>query len=187
MRPAILYYAPGDTFRHVIDWTARLPTSTTIASAAVTGLPSGWTLVSESSTTTTHTFTVTIDAGATDGADYSFVSRITLSAGGTVDQTLRIHVASIVLGQAPIKDPDDANYPLTVDWTKHLPASVTVSSVVWTVPAGLTGGAESATSTTTTKRLTGGTAGTDYTLTLVVTLSNGEVLTRKVMVLVRTQ
>ena len=53
----------------------------------------------------------------------------------------------------------------TEDWSDWLGASDTISTSAWTVGAGLTGGAESNTTTTATIFLSGGTRNQSYVVT----------------------
>lgn len=68
-----------------------------------------------------------------------------------------------------VKDPD-ATLDYTVDWTAWLSGvSDTISSAAWTVPAGLTQVAVSATTTSATIFLSGGTAGNSYDVVCRIT------------------
>ena len=63
-------------------------------------------------------------------------------------------------GYVEQKDPDeDQDY--SVDWSSYL-GTDTISTSTWTIPTGLTGGAESKTATTTTVWLSGGVGGQEY-------------------------
>jgi hypothetical protein len=63
----------------------------------------------------------------------------------------------------------------TVDWAAWLATSETISASTWVVAAGITQTtpAPSFTTTTTTIWLTGGTVGTEYTITNHVTTNQG--------------
>lgn len=76
----------------------------------------------------------------------------------------------------PDKDPADS-LDYSIDWTALL-AGDTIASVVWTIPAGLTGGTASNTTTVTTRWISGGTAGTSYVVTARVTSVGGRVFER---------
>lgn len=87
----------------------------------------------------------------------------------------------------PDKDPADVlDYGL--DWSDQLalvtPAD-TISSATWTVPAGLTAGAQFVIGAVATIWLSGGTAGTDYTITCRIVTAGGRTLERSVKLLVR--
>ena len=90
----------------------------------------------------------------------------------------------------PDKDPADVlDYGL--DWSDQLalvsPAD-TISSATWTVPAGLTAGAQFVVGGVATTWLSGGTAGeagADYTLTCRIVTSGGRTLERSVKLLVK--
>ena len=66
------------------------------------------------------------------------------------------------------KDPD-ATVPFTFNWSAWLGDSAEISSVAWDVPAGLTQESASSTATTATVYLSGGTAGSTYTVRCRVT------------------
>ncbi len=70
------------------------------------------------------------------------------------------------------KDPDaERSYGINWGvWIAGIPiAGETIDTSVWTLPAGITKEAESKTSTTTTIKLSGGTAGTSYVLANKIT------------------
>lgn len=76
----------------------------------------------------------------------------------------------------------------SVIWTARHPADVTVptvSSALWTVPAGITKDSQSETATHTHITLSGGTAGEDYLLTCRMTPSSGNPEERSITVPVR--
>ena len=75
------------------------------------------------------------------------------------------------------KDPD-ATVIYTMDWTNRLNSGATISTSDWTIQVGLTkvtAGIVTGNLKTSVK-LSGGTAGTDYTCTNSVTTSDGETL-----------
>jgi hypothetical protein len=82
-----------------------------------------------------------------------------------------------------IKDPD-STLDYTIDWTDWLSTSETVSSVSYTVPSGIStstaiGGTATATTSTTTRvTLTGGTAGTIYTIKASMETNQGRTVVR---------
>lgn len=87
----------------------------------------------------------------------------------------------------PDKDPADV-LDYSLDWNDQLqlvtPAD-TIAAVVWTVPAGLTAGAQYHAAGVATTWISGGTAGTDYRVTCRVTTSAGRVIERTVALYVR--
>lgn len=76
----------------------------------------------------------------------------------------------------PDKDPSDV-LDYTIKWSGLL-AGDTIASVVWTVPAGLTQESVSNTSTSTTIWLSGGTAGTTYTVACLIVTAGGREIER---------
>lgn len=74
------------------------------------------------------------------------------------------------------KDPSDEDF-FTMDWSALI-GGATISTSVWSVPTGLTQTATSNTTTTTTIKLSGGTADTIYSLPNTVTTSDGRTLQR---------
>lgn len=79
------------------------------------------------------------------------------------------------------KDPN-AKRDFTVDLSGVLPSGVTISSVAWTVPTGLTSEAVSNTTTTATIRLSGGTLGETYQVVCRTTWSNAEIDDRTIKI-----
>mgnify|MGYP003393028979 CR=1 FL=1 len=63
---------------------------------------------------------------------------------------------------------EELNY--SIDWTPYLDGA-TIQSVAWSVPAGLTGGAQSIAGNVTTIILSGGTDGVDYAITCAIVLA----------------
>ncbi len=61
------------------------------------------------------------------------------------------------------KDPDEV-LDFTVDWAKPLAVGDIIETSVWTLPTGVTKGAETFTNTSTTIWLSGGTDGQNYDL-----------------------
>jgi hypothetical protein len=87
------------------------------------------------------------------------------------------------------KDPQD-KLDTGFDWDANAFLTnrvTTISGSAWTVPSGITASSTSYTDTTTLVRLTGGTAGTDYTITNHVVLANGEEFDRSILVRVRSR
>jgi hypothetical protein len=86
------------------------------------------------------------------------------------------------------KHDPDATLDYAVDWTSWLAAGETISSVVWDVPTGLTeesapgGWSEPDANNARTVWLSGGTAGTDYTVGCEITTSVGRVDERSIII-----
>lgn len=81
------------------------------------------------------------------------------------------------------KDPDETEQ-YGVDWSDKLGAD-TIGSVAWQVPAGLNNVASSNVGLVSYIKLSGGTAGADYTVTCRLTSNGGLVLDRSFVVQVR--
>jgi hypothetical protein len=71
-----------------------------------------------------------------------------------------------------LKDPS-AIIPYTIDWTKWLIGSDTISTSSWTVPSGITKDSDTHDTKTCTIKLSGGTAGQEYTITNKVVTTGG--------------
>ena len=91
------------------------------------------------------------------------------------------------MGIAKFPDPKDGGDDLDfyLDWSDILPAGDVIASSVWTVPSGLTSHDEAFTDTTTVIWLAGGTEGTQYSLTNVVTTAAGRIIERDVILKVK--
>lgn len=79
-----------------------------------------------------------------------------------------------------IKDPDE-KLDYQVDWSTHLAAAETISSVTWTVQTGLTKSSSPAASNTTTTAtvwLEAGTAGESYDVACRITTNQNRVIER---------
>lgn len=85
--------------------------------------------------------------------------------------------------QSVIKDPD-AILDYDVDWSRWL-GTDTISSVVWVVGTGLTKDSQSNTDTVAKVWLSGGTVGTNYSVTCRVTTAGGRTDDRSFQVKVR--
>jgi hypothetical protein len=70
-------------------------------------------------------------------------------------------------------DPD-AVLDYTIDWSQWLGDGETIAASTWDVPAGLTEVDESETTTATSVRVSGGTAGTMYSVTNHIVTSTGQ-------------
>ena len=76
------------------------------------------------------------------------------------------------------KDPESV-LDYTINWSDFLTSGDTVSSATYTVDSGLTKDSNSNTTTTTTVTLSGGTAGTVYTVKCVMTTGASRVAARR--------
>lgn len=82
------------------------------------------------------------------------------------------------------KDPD-ANLDYSVDWSDWLATGDTIASSVWTVPTGLTEGADNEALGIATVYLSGGTAGSDYAVANKITTTAGRIDERTITIMVR--
>lgn len=73
---------------------------------------------------------------------------------------------------AYVKDPSEVK-DYAIDWSAHLADSETITTSSWVVATGLTKDSDSATTTTTTVWLSGGTAGVPYRATNHVVTNQG--------------
>lgn len=81
------------------------------------------------------------------------------------------------------KDPN-ALLDYVADWSEWLDTD-TIATSTWTVPAGLTNEGEQNTTTTATVWLSGGTAGTSYTVTNRISTAGGRTDDRSITVKVK--
>ena len=72
------------------------------------------------------------------------------------------------------KDTDEA-IAYTIDWAADVNGS-TINTVTWSVPSGITNESTTATTTTSSIRLRGGTPGVTYKIECTVNLADGESL-----------
>lgn len=79
------------------------------------------------------------------------------------------------------KDPN-AVLDYAFDWTEWLESGETISSQVVTVDTGITKDSDSESSGTVTTWLSGGTAGTDYTIACKITTSAGRTDERSIVI-----
>lgn len=77
---------------------------------------------------------------------------------------------------------DSGSY--TADWSDALPTGVVISDVEHILPSGITLVSETNDNTTTTVRVSGGTHGRQYSVLSKITLDNGEVLNRPLVLTV---
>lgn len=82
------------------------------------------------------------------------------------------------------KDPN-AVIDYEIDWSKWLRGDDIVVTSEWIVPAGITMDSESSDATTTTVWLSGGTAGSSYSLTNRITTAQGRTQDRTITIRVK--
>jgi hypothetical protein len=83
-----------------------------------------------------------------------------------------------------LKDPADV-LDYTVDWSDWLDTDTITGTPTWTVTTGVTKASQSNTTTTTTAWLSGGTAGSDYTVACKIVTTGGRTVERSFTVQVR--
>ena len=83
----------------------------------------------------------------------------------------------------PDKDPADV-LDFTMDFAGALGAD-SIATVAWTVPAGLTQGTTTNSTTAATVWLSGGSASTDYSITCRITTAGGRTIERTALLLVK--
>lgn len=83
-----------------------------------------------------------------------------------------------------IKDPN-ASLQYGVSWASWLAAGEQITTSTWIVPAGITGGTQSNTTTAATIRLSGGTAGQSYAITNRISTNQGNTDDRTITIVVR--
>ena len=81
------------------------------------------------------------------------------------------------------KDPSDV-LDYSVNWTSWLLDGDTISASTWAVEAGITIDSESETTTVATVWLSGGTAGTTYTVTNEIVTTDGRTAQRSIYIVV---
>lgn len=82
------------------------------------------------------------------------------------------------------KDPD-AVLDYGLDWSSWLADGETISTSTWTVPSGITKDSDSNDGTSTTVWLSGGTAGTVYTVANKIVTSTGRTEERSILIQVK--
>jgi hypothetical protein len=83
-----------------------------------------------------------------------------------------------------VKDPG-ATRDYQIDWTQDLASGDTIATATWTVDAGVTKVSESNSTTVATVRVSGGTAGTRYTLKCTATMASGQIDVRRLILVVQ--
>lgn len=154
--PAVLpkyTQAPADVLDYPVDWLVQgLAPGETISSASFSA--PGLTIVAQQASTTNATVWLT---GGTVGVTYTVKCEVLTSAGRTDDQSLMVAIADPVLPMEYQSPTEVRDHPL--DWSPVLAAGEVISSATFTVPTGLTLVSQSATPSTATVRLSGGTLG----------------------------
>ena len=114
---------------------------------------------------------------------YSFIVR--RDSAFTVRSQIRTFEAKYMAVAEVVKDPDE-ELIYTFDFSSALNGD-TITASVWTAESDLTVDADSNTTTTTTVKLSGGTLGRKLKAKNVVTLAGGEVLVRRLVVVLQEQ
>jgi hypothetical protein len=96
------------------------------------------------------------------------------------DVNARLWSATETMITADPKDPE-AIEDFQIDWSGAL-GTDTITASAWEVPSDLTIVAQSTSTTLATVRLSGGTAGQNYSVKNIVTLASGRVLTQPLMI-----
>lgn len=160
-----------------LDYSIALANGDTIASAAWT--VTGATKVSESFSTTAASVRV---SGGTVGTPAELVCHIVGASGLEYERTIElVIVAETLVGDPMIKAPAEV-LAVPAPTISDLNGD-TVASYAWSAAAGLTVVSGYATAATT--RISGGTLGSDYSLTCTLTLTSGQILPCVIPVQVR--
>ena len=159
-----------------LDYQMPLANGDTIASAAWT--VTGATKVSETSSTTAASVRV---SGGTVGTPAKLVCHIVGASGLEYERTIELAIVAETVLDPIIKAPAEilaVPAPTISDLNGD-----TVSTYAWSASAGLTVVSGYASAATT--RLSGGTLGSDYSLTCTLTFTSGQILPCVVLVQVR--
>lgn len=159
-----------------LDYQVPLANGDTIASAAWT--VTGATKVSETSSTTAASVRV---SGGTVGTPAKLVCHIVGASGLEYERTIELAIVAETVLDPIIKAPAEilaVPAPTISDLNGD-----TVSTYAWSASAGLTVVSGYASAATT--RLSGGTLGSDYSLTCTLTLTSGQILPCVILVQVR--
>ena len=150
-----------------LDYSIPLANGDTIASAVWT--VTGATKVSESSSTTAASVRV---SGGTVGTPAKLVCHIVGASGLEYERTIELTITTETLLDPIIKAPAEV-LAVPAPTISDLNGD-TVSGYAWSASAGLT--VVSGYSTAATTRISGGTLGSDYSLTCTLTLTSGQIL-----------
>ena len=159
-----------------LDYSIALANGDTIASAAWT--VTGATKVSETSSTTAASVRV---SGGTVGTPAKLVCHIVGASGLEYERTIELAIVAETVLDPIIKAPAEilaVPAPTISDLNGD-----TVASYAWSAAAGLT--VVSGYATTATTRISGGTLGSDYSLTCTLTFTSGQILPCVYLVQVR--
>jgi hypothetical protein len=159
-----------------LDYQVPLANGDTIASAAWT--VTGATKVSETSSTTAASVRV---SGGTVGTPAKLVCHIVGASGLEYERTIELAIVAETVLDPIIKAPAEilaVPAPTISDLNGD-----TVSTYAWSAATGLT--VVSGYSTAATTRISGGTLGSDYSLTCTLTFTSGQILPCVILVQVR--
>ena len=159
-----------------LDYSIALANGDTIASAAWT--VTGATKVSESSSSTAALVRV---SGGSVGTVAKLVCHIVGASGLEYERTIELTITTETLLDPIIKAPAEV-LAVPAPTISDLNGD-TVASYAWSAAAGLT--VVSGYSTAATTRISGGTLGSDYSLTCTLTLTSGQILPCVILVQVR--
>lgn len=152
-----------------IPWADRLGAATISTSSWIT---SGVNFhAGEISGTSTR---VRLSGGSARRLPYEVTNRITTSTGETLDWSFNVRVVVESIDEMA-HDPN-ASEILAVDWSHLLDTGVTLTSVLFTMPSGLTKVGESTDGQQAQLQVSGGTAGTRYSTKCQITTSDGQTL-----------
>jgi hypothetical protein len=149
-----------------LDYQVPLANGDTIASAAWT--VTGATKVSETSSTTAASVRV---SGGTVGTPAKLVCHIVGASGLEYERTIELAIVAETVLDPIIKAPAEV-LAVPAPTISDLNGD-TVSTYAWSASAGLT--VVSGYATTATTRISGGTLGSDYSLTCTLTFTSGQV------------
>ena len=157
--------AQGET----TDYSIPLANGDTIASAAWT--VTGATKVSETYSTTAASVRV---SGGSVGTVAKLVCHIVGASGLEYERTIELTItAEFIIGDTPIRKAPAEVLAVPAPTITDLGGD-TVASYAWSASTGLT--AVSGYTTTATTRISGGTLGSDYSLTCTLTFTSGQIL-----------
>ena len=159
-----------------LDYSIPLANGDTIASAAWT--VTGATKVSESSSTTAASVRV---SGGSVGTVAKLVCHIVGASGLEYERTIELTITTETLLDPVIKAPAEV-LAVPAPTISDLNGD-TVASYAWSAATGLT--VVSGYSTAATTRISGGTLGSDYSLTCTLALTSGQILPCVILVQVR--
>ena len=161
-----------------LDYSIALANGDTIASAAWT--VTGATKVSETYSTTAASVRV---SGGSVGTVAKLVCHIVGASGLEYERTIELTItAEFIIGDTPIRKAPAEVLAVPAPTISDLNGD-TVSTYAWSAATGLT--VVSGYSTAATTRISGGTLGSDYSLTCTLTFASGQILPCVYLVQVR--